>query len=89
MKPSDFTKFPSASVTQKWEIEQVAMNIMTILSRTGDKFRPIDFEEYKTERLIDGNFTEREKLYFYQVIKFFKSSDTAILFSDNWETNEK
>ena len=60
MKPSNFTKQPIASVLQKSEAETIARNIMVILKRTGDSFRPLSWDEYKAERLKDGHFTESE-----------------------------
>jgi len=84
MNPSNFTKFPCDSVKQNHQSEQIAVNIMTILKRTGDTFRPLDWEEYKTERLKDGHFTDREHGYFDAVIDYCVSPDTAKLFSPAW-----
>lgn len=85
-KPSDFSKiFPFSSVLRKAEAEVVAKNIMTILDRTGNTFRPLTWEEYETERLKDGNFTAGEQEYFDKVIDYCKSSDTAVLFSKSWK----
>lgn len=83
-KPSDFTKHPWNSVLQKDEPEVVARNIMVIMSQTGDTWRPLDWEEYKAERLKDGSFSHTEKRYFDQVIGYCKSPDTAVLFSPDW-----
>ena len=57
---------------------------MVILKRTGDEFRPLEWEEYKQERLKDKNFSEYEKKYFDKVIPYCKSADTAVLFSNSW-----
>ncbi len=85
MKPSDFKKAnPMGSVARKSEAETVASNIMTILSRTGDEWRDLEWEEYKEERLKDGNFSFYEKKYFEQVIGYCKNQDTAILFAPDW-----
>lgn len=84
MKPSDFLEYPWSLVTQNSECETIALNIMVILKRTGDEFRELTFDEYKTERLKDGGFTEGEKHYFDQVIGYCKSPDTAKLFSKQW-----
>ncbi len=83
-KPSDFIEFPYGSVKQKCELEQVTVNIMVILKRTGDEWRDLPWEEYKAERLKDGNFTGREKNYFEQVKKYAKSALTAALFCPGW-----
>ena len=53
MKPSDFLEYPWNSVTKNSEYETIALNIMVILKRTGDEFRELSFDEYKTERLKD------------------------------------
>lgn len=72
------------SVLQKSEAETVARNIMVILARTGDYFRNLTWQEYKKERKKDGNFSENERSYFDQVIKYCQSEDDAILFSPVW-----
>lgn len=84
MKPSELNKHPFDSVTQNNECEVVARNIMVILSRTGDKFRSLGWEEYKEHRVKDGNFTNSEKQYFDRVVGYCVSEDTAKLFSPQW-----
>lgn len=85
MTPKTFTVDPMDSVLQKSEAETVAQNIMRILARTGNTFRPLEWEEYKEQRLKDSNFTEWEKVYFDKAIVFCKNADTAILFSPVWK----
>jgi len=83
--PSDFSKqFPYGSRAGKTEAEVVAKNIMMILERTGDKFRVLPWDEYKAERLKDGEFSNQEYDLFKQVIGFCKSADTATLFAPAW-----
>ncbi len=82
--PKDFTSFPCSSVLQKCEAETVACNIMVILSRTGNTFREIAWEEYKTERKKDKDFTSTEAFYFDLVLPYCKSQETAELFSPEW-----
>jgi len=77
-------KHPWGSVLQNSESETVAKNIMVILERTGNKFRKLTWDEYKSERQKDSNFTEGEKHYFDKVIGYCKSADTAKLFSKEW-----
>lgn len=84
MQPSNYTGYPWNSVLEKSEAETVARNIMTILKRTGDTWRELTWEEYKTERLKDGRFSEMEQGYYEQVIPYCKSADTANLFCKNW-----
>ncbi len=85
LKPSHFTAHPFNSVTQESEAETVAANIMRILKRTGDTFRPITPKEYEMERRKDGAFTSVEINYFHKVIGYCKSADTAVLFSPVWK----
>lgn len=85
IKPSAFTKFPMGSTMQKSEAETIARNIMVILARTGDTFRLLTWDEYKTEREKDANFSTGERAYFDVVIDYCKSADTARLFSPVWE----
>jgi len=84
MNPSDFIKQPWSSVAGSSEAETIAVNIMVILKRTGNKFRNLSWEEYVAERKKDGNFSLSEKKYFDQVIGYCKSADTAKLFSASW-----
>lgn len=84
MTPSKFTSYPLGSVTQKAEYETVARNIMVILARTGDSFRPLDWKEYKTERLKDMDFNEGEKRFFDIVKHDCMSAETARSFSPVW-----
>ncbi len=85
-KPSDFAEvFPFSSVLCKSEAETIARNIMTILKRTGDKFRELSWGEYKQERLKDGEFTESEQGYFDQVVSYCDSADKAALFPEDWK----
>lgn len=85
LKPKDFNTFPWGSVKGTSEHETVAQNIMAILQRTGNKFRHLSWEEYKEERIKDGNFSEREKGYFLDVYDFCVSPQTAVLFSPTWK----
>ncbi len=85
MKPSDFDIRPWASALQNSQCELIAHNIMKILKRTGNVFRALTWEEYKSERLKDINFSDREKEYFDKVIGYCKSEETARLFSKSWE----
>lgn len=84
--PSDFKVFPWSSVSKNSETETIAQNIMIILSRTGNEFRELSWDEYKEERLKDGGFSDRERAYFDKSIGFCKSEDTAVLFSPKWSS---
>lgn len=55
MKPSHFARtFPHRSMFHKWEHEQVALNIVKILKRTGDKWRRLSLDEYIDARRYDN-----------------------------------
>ncbi len=85
MNPSDFNKHPYGSVTNNSESETIARNIMLILSRTGDTFRLLSWDEYKQERQKDGNFTESERGYFDKVAPWCQSGEIATTFSPTWK----
>lgn len=86
VNPSTFSKVhPFSSVLFKSEAETIARNIMTILKRTGDNFRRLPWEEYKEERLKDGQFSEGEKQYFDKVIDYCEDAKSATLFSPSWK----
>ena len=84
MKPSNYKQHPYDSVLHKNEAETIARNIMVILSRTGDTFRPLTWDEYKAERLKDGSFTESERENFEQVAGFCASQHSVRAFSPSW-----
>lgn len=86
MKPSDFTNLPTNSIIRKLEVEIVARNIMIILSRTGNIFRSLSWDEYRQERLRDDNFTEEEKKYFNEVAPWCLTGGKASLFSPIWRS---
>lgn len=69
--PSDYAGvFPFDSVLQKTEAEIVCKNVVIILNRTGNEWRDLSWDEYKSEREKDGNFTQGEKRYFDEVIEY-------------------
>ncbi len=83
--PSDYCKTPIGSRFQKSEAETIITNIMIILKRTGNKWRHLDWSEYKMERIKDGNFcTNHEKEYFELVNRYCFSAKNARLVSRNW-----
>lgn len=100
MNPSDFSGvWPWSSVFQKIEAEQVAINLMRILKRTGDKWRSLTWEEYSEIRKADEakavsedpkyryNFSEwAEKAHFDQVSRFCVSEEAAKSFSPAWNS---
>lgn len=84
--PSEFNKHPWSSVLQKTEAEVVARNIMVILSRTGDEWRELGWEEYVEERMKDTGFSQMERQYFDKAISYTKSEAAARSFCDAWKT---
>lgn len=87
-KPSDFTTFPWSSIFQKSEPETIIRNIMIMLSRTGDKWRRMDWEEYKSERINDGAKDDwrlhSEKYHFDGVVSYTKSPELAASVCSDW-----
>ncbi len=80
-----FTLYPIDSVIQNGESEIVALNIIKILKRSGDKFRELSWPEYEAERKKDGGFSENEKDYFYNVQYLCKGLKKDIVgFSSVW-----
>ena len=84
MQPSDFTRTAFDSVLKNSECETIARNIMVILSRTGNQFRLLSWDEYKEQRTKDGNFTESEKQYFDRVVGFCVAAESAKAFCPSW-----
>lgn len=85
MSPNNFKVQPMNSVMHKSEAETVARNIMVILSRTGNTWRLLPWNEYKAERRNDNNFTMSEQSYFNNVIDYTSSEQAARLFSPVWK----
>lgn len=83
-KPSNFLKQPMDSVIQKSEAEIVARNIMVILSRTGDMWRTLEWNEYEAGRHKDGEYADMEHGYFDQVSEYCRSEVAARTFSPVW-----
>lgn len=84
MKPSDFCIFPWESIFNKSENETVSLNIMKILKRTGNEFRTLTFDEYRTERLKDKDFTINESKYLDEVVSYCSSEEKCRIFSKEW-----
>lgn len=79
------------SILKKSEAESIARNIMAILSRTGNEWRTLSWEEYVDERKKDhatdkgGGFRDYlEKPYFEQVAGFCSSPSSAEQFCKGW-----
>ena len=83
--PSDFTNYPWDSILQKSEAETIACNVMKILKRTGNTWRELSDEEYKEERLKDGNWSSSEFEYLEQVRPYTVSVEMASKFSKDWQ----
>lgn len=90
MNPSIFQIYPWSSVLRNSESETIALNIIQILSRTGDTWRTLTWEEYKEERIKDAGkpgagFSERERGYFDAVLPYTVSESAARIFCKGWE----
>lgn len=87
--PKDFAFHPWSSVFQNSETETVARNVMVILGRTGNTWRPLSWEEYEAERLKDINTKNAvvlgERALFDKVIGYCKSPETAALLCKDWK----
>ena len=80
MKPSDLIDiYPWDSVFQSAEHETTACCLMRYLYETGNEFKQITFDEYKNKQ------PKANKKRFEEVIRYFKSEDTIILFSKCYE----
>ena len=86
MQPSNFINHPYDSVSQHMETEIVARNIMVILSRTGNEWRKLSWEEYQTERMRDGGFTGLEFKEFEAAVNYCTSEEQARTFSPAWRS---
>jgi len=90
IKPSMFCKDPIGSVLQKSEAETIAQNIMIILKRTGDTFRPLSVAEYEKERKEDGEYHNGELRYFEQVKYLAEGNiEDVVCFSPVWKESFK
>ena len=83
LKPSHFWAFPFESIMQNSEAELVALNIMKIRTRLGDKWG-LSWNEYKKERQKDGGFSYMEKEHFDKVMPKIRDAFGAIGFSEVW-----
>lgn len=84
MNPSDFQTYPWSSVLQNGESEIIALNIITILKRTGDEWRSLEWVEYEAERKKDGGFSSNEAYYFDEVQSYTVSAKAASSFCAIW-----
>lgn len=85
MKPSNFLGHPWDSVMHNNEHETIARNIMAILSRTGDEWRVLSWEEYAAERAKDGRQNcDNERPYFERVSGFCVAPESAQAFAPGW-----
>lgn len=88
VQPSDL-KFiePMGCVFKKAEAETIALNIIRILSRRGNTWRELGFEEYCTIRKGHGASEQDmvlEKPYFDKVLPYTVSEEKARTFSPCW-----
>jgi hypothetical protein len=69
--------YPWDSITRNGESEIVWFNIIKILARTKNVWRTLDWDEYKEERLKDKHFSDRERMYFDNVLKWTESNEAC------------
>jgi hypothetical protein len=89
LRPKDFTCEPWDSVLRNKESEIIARNIMKILARTGNTFRPITWEEYVIKRKEDTTECTDSESTFYQVVVYCTCAEQAIKFSPDWAKMQK
>lgn len=86
-KPSNYLGYAMGSILQNSESETIARNIMVVLSKMGDTFKELTFEQYSEARRADGA-SERdmmlEKPYFEKVSPHCVSAETADAFCKGW-----
>lgn len=82
--PSAFTQWPWSSMLQDSDAEQIAVNIMVILKRTGDTWRPLPAEEYRAQREKDGGFSQREAQWFERLAPLVATEELARTLSADW-----
>lgn len=86
--PSHFCDYPWDSVLKQTEAEIVAMNIMKIRRRLGNRWE-LSWQDYERERRKDGNFNPIEQHYFEQVIPLIPDAIGAIAFSTSWANSAR
>lgn len=84
-RPSQYLTPPREGVLHNEDAEYVALNIMVILVREGNRFKELSWDTYKKHRLLDGNFNEtKERPLFDSVVAYTISAATAKDFSPVW-----
>ena len=82
--PSAFTVWPYSSVLRDSHCEQVAVNIMVILKRTGDAWRPMSADEYGSQPERNGVLSARQADLFHRVAPLVATEAMARKFSPEW-----
>ena len=83
LKPGHFTVYPMGSIKQSAGSQIVAQSINIIRERLGNDWA-LSWDQYKAERVKDGDFTDKEKKYFDSVIDLISSAEACINFSPSW-----
>jgi len=89
--PSHYLQRPVGSVSQNGDTETIARNIMAILSREGNQFRELSFDEYKLSRIQDGATefaVSAEKPHFDIAAPYCISAQRANDFCEGWYTQK-
>lgn len=91
LRPTDFSwRFPVNSVSQKYEIEQCAANLMILLADTGNAWRDVTEDEYlsfvknysgNNMFLSDNDWVHR---FFDDAKIHCRSAESASKFSPDW-----
>lgn len=91
LRPTDFSwRFPADSISQKYEIEQCAVNLMILLADTGNAWRDVTEDEYlsfvknyngSNMFLSDNDWVHR---FFDDAKIHCRSAESASKFSPDW-----
>jgi uncharacterized Zn finger protein len=89
LRPRDFVAVPDGSIFPSTEHEIIASNIMKILARTDNRFRPITWDEYWSESSKDRSQVTDDPGVFFQVVVHCISAEQAVLVSPVWGKRKK
>lgn len=87
LKPSDFCCYPNVTndVGSYHDENVIALNIMTILSTTGNVWRKLDWIEYRSIK----HATIFELVCFERISKYCVSPEYAAYYSQTWSNKKR
>ena len=91
LKPSDFLNLPVGSKLRESHdilfaqmVEITALNIMTILARTGNDWRLLQWDEFRSELDKHGNYPPGTRKFFNYAVAHTQSAEAAKQFCPVW-----